>query len=78
MEKSATYDLISFAAVGVATVIAAKRNKRFKMRLPVFLPKLHSRSWLAMGIFSIAYEMTVKAQRYPERYDLAGANLLLK
>ena len=70
MEKSATYDLISFAAVGVATVIAAKRNKRFKMRLPVFLPKLHSRSWLVMGIFSIAYEMTMnEAQRYPERLE---------
>jgi len=76
MERSITYGLISFAVVGVATVIAAKRNKRFD-EITSISAKASFPIMAGIGIFSFAYEMTVnEAQRYPERYGLAGADFV--
>lgn len=71
MEKSIMYGAVAFAAVGAATVVAAKKHKRFN-EITSISAKASFPIMAGIGIFSFVYEMTVnEAQRYPERYGLA-------
>jgi hypothetical protein len=74
--ESVKYAAMAFAAVGAATVIAAKTNAKFN-RITSISAKASFPVMAGMGTFSIVYEKTVnEAQRFPERYGITGATVV--